>query len=98
MIAEDYELSKCRQSFLVHTDFPMKMVKCEERFSVTDKSFQVNSHLYLKCYERFLANAHFSLVCEDEESFEVNVHVLPKCEESFLQSLLLNAEDYQLSW
>ena len=98
MIAEDYELCKCRQSFLVHTDFPLKMVKCEERFTVTDKSFQVNSHLSLKCYERFLVNAHFSLVCEDEESFEVNVHVLPKCEESFLHSLLLNAEDYQLSW
>ena len=51
---------------------------------MTDKSFQVNSHLSLKCYERFLVNAHFSLVCEDAESFEVNGHVLPKCEESFL--------------
>ena len=30
MIAEDHELSKCRQNFLVHTDFPLTMVKCGE--------------------------------------------------------------------
>ena len=48
----------------------------------------------LKCDESFWVNAHFPLKCE--ENIRMNAHFLLTSDKSFWQSLLLNAEDYEL--
>ena len=54
----------------------------------------MNPHFPPRCDEIFWVNAHFPLKCE--ENIRMNAHFLLNSDKSFWQSLLSNAEDYEL--
>ena len=54
----------------------------------------MNAHFRLKCDESFWVNAHVPLKCEG--NIRMNAHFLLKSDKGCWQSLLSNAEDYEL--